>query len=87
MLAVAAADSSLMLLAGGLLLGLGYGTRTSTGHALAVFASPMKHVGRATAVFAIVLYWALIGRTGFFSCATMRRVRRLRVEEVRTDGE
>lgn len=124
MLAVAAADSSPLLLAGGLLLGVGYGTMTSAGHALAVFASPMKHVGRATAtffvlldlgvgigpytlgllepafgfsavyyaaaataVFTIVLYWALIGRTGFFSCATMRRVRRLRVEEVRTDGK
>lgn len=124
MLAVASAHSGAMLVAGGLLLGVGYGTMTSAGHALAVFASPMKHVGRATATFFVLLdvgvgigpytlgllvpvygfsavyyaaaatavltiavYWALIGRTGFFSSATMRRVRRLRVEEIRTDGK
>ncbi|WP_443744355.1 hypothetical protein [Sutterella sp.] len=53
-----------MLLAGGLLLGLGYGTMTSTGHVLAVFASPMNRVGRATATFFVLLDLGVgIGRT------------------------
>lgn len=51
-----------MLLAGGLLLGLGYGTMSSTGHVLAVFASPMNRGGRATATF-FVLLGVGIGRT------------------------
>ena len=55
MIVIGAARSNGMLLSGALVLGLGFATITSACHALAVFVSPQKHVGRATATYFVLL--------------------------------
>lgn len=122
MVLIGAARSNGMLLSGALVLGLGFATITSACHALAVFVSPQKYVGRATATYfvlldvgvgigpytlgllvpyfgfsavyfaaaavaaaGILIYWAVIGRTGIFSTLVMRKVRSVRLNQIEID--
>ena len=52
---IAFASSDWMLLAGGLLLGAGYGTVTAACHALAVHCAPLHQVGVATSTYFVLL--------------------------------
>lgn len=55
MAVIGIARSSATLISGALLLGLGFATITSACHALAVFVSPRRLVGRATATYFVLL--------------------------------
>ena len=52
---IAFARTDLLLLAGALLLGAGYGTITAACHALAIHCSPLQQVGVATSTYFVLL--------------------------------
>ena len=55
MMTIAGARNDWMLLAGGLLLGAGYGTLTAACHALSIHCAPVSQIGVATSTYFVLL--------------------------------
>lgn len=55
MVTLALARTDVMLLAGGLLLGAGYGTLTAACHALSIHCAPVSQIGVATSTYFVLL--------------------------------